>query len=172
MTGERIGWPSDRFPAFPAASVPLPAGWQPFVQGGAVFGAHHVVASGGFNANVLVTVERWPIAATADQSLEVLRARIAQVKGREQRVEDGLTDPDGVYLEASQREPRLGELLVVYRTAVVAYDGITDVLTAVGTATTLQAKSIGDDLRDMVRGLALATPTGPDAVVGNSGATT
>ncbi|GGA73156.1 hypothetical protein GCM10011490_24980 [Pseudoclavibacter endophyticus] len=158
MTGARVGWPSPKFPAFPAASVPLPAGWTPFVQGGAVFGAHHVVGSGGFNANVLITVERWPIAATAEQSLEVLRARIGQVKGREQRVETGLTEPDGVYLEAVQREPRLGELLVVYRTAVVPHDGITDVLTAVGTASVLQVKAIGDDLRAMVRGLELMPP--------------
>lgn len=157
--GERVGWPSDRFPAFPAASVPLPAGWQPFVQGGAVFGAHHLVPSGGFNANVLVTIERWPLAATAAQSLEVLRARIAQVKGRELRAEDNLTDPDGVYLEANQRDPGLGELLVVYRTAVVTHESITDVVTAVGTVTALQEKSIGSDVREMVRGLRLDAPS-------------
>lgn len=152
---ERIGWPSARFPLFPAASVPLPEGWTPFVQGGAIFGAHHRVSTGGFAPNVLVTVERWPIAVTAEQSLDVLRARIAQVKGREQHVETGLTEPDGIYLEATQREPKLGELLVVYRTAVITHEHLTDVLTAVGTATALQAKSIGDDLRSMVRGLRL-----------------
>lgn len=152
---ERVGWPSPDFPAFPAASVPLPAGWRPFVQGGAVFGAHHVVASGGFNANVLVTVERWPIPATPADSLAVLRARIGQVKGREQHAETELDDPAGVYLEAVQREAKLGELLVVYRTAVVAHERITDVVTAVGTATQLQAGSLGADLRAMVRGLRL-----------------
>lgn len=158
MTDERVGWPTEQFPAFPAASVPLPAGWKPFVQGGAVFGAHHLVASGGFNANVLVTAERWPVAATVADSLTVLRARIGQVKGKEQHVDEAQTDPDGVYLEAIQREPKLGEMLVVYRTAVVFHDGLTDVLTAVGTATSLQAKSIGDDLRAMVRGLRLDGP--------------
>lgn len=155
---ERVGWPSAAFPAFPAASVPLCAGWQPFVQGGAVFGAHHVVATGGFSANVLVTAERWPVVATAAQSLEVLRARIAQVKGRERHAEPELDDPAGAYLEAVQRDAKLGELLVVYRTAVVAHESVTDVLTAVGTATTLQAKQLGDELRAMVRGLRLAPP--------------
>ena len=159
----RVGWPTAQFPAFPAASVPLPAGWTPFVQGGAVFGAHHRVSTGGFAPNVLVTVERWPIAVTADQSLDVLRARIAQVKGREQHVETGLHDPEGIYLEAVQREPKLGELLVVYRTAVITHDTLTDVLTAVGTATSLQAKSVGDDLRAMVRGLRLDAGEGATA---------
>lgn len=151
----RIGWPTAQFPAFPAASVPLLAGWTPFVQGGAVFGAHHRVSTGGFAPNVLVTVERWPIAVTPEQSLEVLRARIAQVKGREQYAETDLHDPEGIYLEAQQRDQKLGELLVVYRTAVITHEHLTDVLTAVGTATALQAKSIGDELRHMVRGLRL-----------------
>lgn len=158
MSDARVGWPSPAFPAFPDASVPLPSGWTPFVQGGAVFGARHLVPSNGFHANVLVTVERWPVAASAADSLTVLRARIAQVQGRERHVEESLADPDGVYLEASQREASLGELLVVYRTAVVAHDGVTDVLTAVGTANAQQARAIGDDLRSMVKGLRLTAP--------------
>ena len=161
MSAPRVGWPSPDFPAFPAASVPLPAGWQPFVQGGAVFGAHHRVASGGFRANVLVTAERWPVAATAADSLTVLRARIGQVQGRETHVETDLTAPEGAYLEALQRDAKLGELVVIYRTAVVPHGAVTDVLTAVGTATALQARSLGDDLRAMVRGLRLEAPQSP-----------
>lgn len=159
MTEQRVGWPSDDFPVFAPASVPLPAGWTPFTQGGAVFGAHHTVAIGGFTPNVLVTVERWPVAVGAAESLEVLRARIAGVKGEERAVEASLTDPDGVFVEAMQRDAKLGEMFVVYRTAVVTHASLTDVFTAVGTATALQAPSIGTDLRDIVRGLRLVSPT-------------
>lgn len=158
MSGARVGWPSASFPAFPPASVELPVGWVPFVQGGAVFGAHHPDPSDGFAANVLVTVERWPVVATAADSLTVLRSRLAQAGARELLVEDAPADPEGVYVETAQREPRLGGLLVVYRTAVVAHGGVTDAYTAIGTATDGQAATIGGELRAMVKGLRLTAP--------------
>lgn len=153
--GARIAYPSERFPALPAVSLEARAGWEPIVFPGALVGVRHAVSTNGFNPNVLVTHERWPGEIGVPDALQRLRGQLAAAAATETRAELDLDDPAGAYLEADQREAALGELRVRYRLAVVPHDGVTDLVTAIGTATAVQAKSMGDDLRAIVRSLSV-----------------
>lgn len=146
-------YPSAHYPELPAVSIDAPAGWQPIVFPGALVGIRHVVDDGGFNANVLVTHERWPGEIPAADALGRLRAQLVAAGATETYADLEPVGAPGAYLEADQQEASLGDLRVRYRLVVVSHGGLTELVTAVGTATATQSASLGSSLGDIVRSL-------------------
>ncbi|PPF43890.1 hypothetical protein C5B85_12135 [Pseudoclavibacter sp. AY1F1] len=153
----RLSMPSEDFPAFPRVSIDVPAGWEPLQWAGSVLGARHLVATNGFNPNVLVTIERWPGTISHDDALTVLRQRITQGGGKERLAEtETETEAEGQpshYVESTQRDPRLGGLEVRSKMIVLHRGPVTEIVTAVGTSTAAQSAHIGKDIAVIVRGL-------------------
>lgn len=152
---DRAAFPSERYPELPAVAIDAPSGWQPIVFPGALVGLRHAVDSGGFNANVLVTHERWPGEIPAVDALGRLRAQLVAAGATETYVDMEPEGAPGTYLEADQQEASLGALRVRYRLVVLQHDGITELVTAVGTATATQDSSLGATIGDIVRSLAV-----------------
>lgn len=149
----RLTLPSDEFPAFPEVAIDVPAGWEPLQWAGAVLGARHLVATNGFNPNVLVTIERWPGIISHEDALTVLRQRITQGGGKE-RVAESAAEPELMhYVESTQRDPRLGGLEVRSKMVVLHRGPLTEIVTAVGTSTAAQSAHVGKDIAAIVRGL-------------------
>lgn len=157
MSGEaqlrRLTLPSEEFPAFPTVSLDVPAGWEPLQWAGSVLGARHLVATNGFNPNVLVTIERWPGTISPEDALTVLRQRITQGGGKERSAETVDQPQLFHYVESTQRDPRLGGLEVRSKMVVLHRGPVTEIVTAVGTSTAGQSAHVGKDIARIVRGL-------------------
>ncbi|WP_424464872.1 hypothetical protein [Pseudoclavibacter helvolus] len=149
----RLTLPSEDFPAFPQIAIDIPAGWEPLQWAGSVLGARHLVATNGFNPNVLVTIERWPGTISHEDALTVLRQRVAQSGGKERSAVTEVEPVPSHYVESTQREPKLGGLEVRSKMVVLHRGPVTEIVTAVGTSTAAQSTHIGKDIALIVRGL-------------------
>lgn len=149
----RLTLPSEDFPAFPSIAIDVPAGWEPLQWAGSVLGARHLVATNGFNPNVLVTIERWPGEISHADALTVLRQRVTQSGAKERFASSEDAPQLSHYVESTQRDPRLGGLEVRSKMVVLHRGPVTEIVTAVGTSTAAQAAHIGKDIAAIVRGL-------------------
>ena|GEM_PF-5428343 len=151
MNQTRISMPGT-YAAFPETAIDVPESWDGFVWPGAAFGVRKTVDGDPFAPNVLITLERWPGNIDLDDAAKVLSQRMTAAGAEDvEQQQHG----ESFTMTAKQHDPNLGAMRVQYCLRVIAGEGFTDAITAVGTCTVDQDELIGDEINGIVRSLAV-----------------
>lgn len=137
-----LTFPSPQFPSYPSITVEVPEDWQPISVPGTLMAVAAPEVPGEFRPNVVVSVTRF----SADYSLDVAEnAVVEKFAGLEEAHEIGrdrvtVADVEWAHIESAFLDPRVGTLVQSAHLAVVAHDGVADLIQVTGSVTGTQAK--------------------------------